>query len=557
LNSADLEEKPLLVNAGGDFSHLKTVSYKGRFLYSKYNPERTVLSVIARSALLPGTLVIICSPCLWHGFSELAAALPENCTLIALEAEPALLELAEQQRPEAARTVRLFHTGDSTGIDSFLRSMAETGMLRRAVALDFSAGVQFHPESYRTITGAAQEIIATFWTNRITLVRMGRLFAKNIFQNAGRLGKDLQLADIAHTISKPIIVCGAGESLDSAPLPADGSAYIIAVDVALAQLLARGIPVNAAVSLEGQAVIQKAYIGTAGPLGRGQGFTFFADIASRPSAARSLPGKTVWFASAYTSARWLERLQKQGLVREYCAPLGSVGLAAVYIALALRKDESVPVYVTGMDFSYTAGLTHAKETPAHKARLGTSGRLGPAENYAAAFSPGSLACTDKRGKAMVTSRILQSYAMHFAQQFAGTPALFDAGCSGLPLGLPYRALPAAQPGGTGKGQQEAADSIELQPNRDACCAAFYDEEKKALQVIQSLLSEGEQSQHRNPALSLTEQLRGLLEVREYLYLHFPDGYRLSLEAPFLKRVRAEIDFFLKQIEIGKQSTISQ
>ena len=44
-----------------------------------------------------------------------------------------------------------------------------------------------------------------------------------------------------------------------------------------------------------------------------------------------------------------------------------------------------------------------------------------------------------------------------------------------------------------------------------------------------------------------EEIKEILKEREYLYLHFPDGYSLSMETQFLKRIRAEIDFFLKDI----------
>ena len=48
-----------------------------------------------------------------------------------------------------------------------------------------------------------------------------------------------------------------------------------------------------------------------------------------------------------------------------------------------------------------------------------------------------------------------------------------------------------------------------------------------------------------------KQLFALLESMDYLYLHFPDGHKASLEISFLKRVRAEIDFFLKDITLGE------
>ena len=47
------------------------------------------------------------------------------------------------------------------------------------------------------------------------------------------------------------------------------------------------------------------------------------------------------------------------------------------------------------------------------------------------------------------------------------------------------------------------------------------------------------------------EIEKLLLSREYLYLHFPDGLKASLDLSFLKRVRAEIDFFIKDIAVGK------
>jgi len=40
----------------------------------------------------------------------------------------------------------------------------------------------------------------------------------------------------------------------------------------------------------------------------------------------------------------------------------------------------------------------------------------------------------------------------------------------------------------------------------------------------------------------------LLLEHDYLYMHFPDGYKKpQMNEGFLKRIRAEIDFFLKDI----------
>jgi hypothetical protein len=42
-----------------------------------------------------------------------------------------------------------------------------------------------------------------------------------------------------------------------------------------------------------------------------------------------------------------------------------------------------------------------------------------------------------------------------------------------------------------------------------------------------------------------EKIESLAKKREYLFLHFADGERFKSDLSFLKRVRIEIDFFLK------------
>ena len=70
-----VQEKPRLVNAGQGFSVLKTVEYKGRFLYSKYNPAKAIETYIDKMQVLSGTLIIACSPLLWYGIKKLKSLL--------------------------------------------------------------------------------------------------------------------------------------------------------------------------------------------------------------------------------------------------------------------------------------------------------------------------------------------------------------------------------------------------------------------------------------------------------------------------------------------------
>ena len=57
----NIPQKPCLVQTERGFS----VSYKDRFLYSKYAPSRAIEGAIQNLSLLPGTLILAFSPALW------------------------------------------------------------------------------------------------------------------------------------------------------------------------------------------------------------------------------------------------------------------------------------------------------------------------------------------------------------------------------------------------------------------------------------------------------------------------------------------------------------
>ncbi len=544
-------EKPLIQNCVGDFSDLKTVYYKKRFLYSKYNPVKSIEGVIRQKApVLSGTIVLIFSPCLWYGFDSLIKILPESSSVIAVEADDRLYELALKNMPaeQLDCSLKLFSKDSLSELDRTLRNLAASGKYKRILQLDFSAGTLLDSPFYSMVANAAQEIIAAFWMNRITLVRMGRLFSKNLFSNLRFLGTGSQLYQYEKSMSLPVLVCGAGESLDKTIIPEKGI-FIIAVDAAVSSLLARGVCPDAVVSLESQSVIQKAYIGAESSFAKKIPF-LFADIASRPSVPRSVTNKTIWFASRYAECSFLDSLQSDGVVHDFMQPLGSVGLAAVAIALRIRKSADVPVFVTGLDFSYSAGRTHAKHAPAMIQRWSQCDVLHPAENYDSAFSPPAFYVEGKNKMQVITIKSMQNYAESFKAVFSKEKNLFDIGLQGVSLNLPlasqddlFRAASlAAGPADLGMPCNSNNGKHALMIEE------FYARESSSLKILRDLLTYGEQSIYRDGALSLSLQIENLLRNREYLYLHFPDGYRLSMETNFLKRVRAEIDFFLKYID---------
>lgn len=535
-------EKPRLVNAGQGFSHLNTVEYKGRYLYSKYNPVRAIEALIDSFEILPGTLVVIFSPLLWYGFEKLAAKLTDNCSVIAIESDDQLESIARDSSiPFSHKNFEgLFNIKNTAEIEGRIKNLVSTGVIKRSLRIDFSAGVQFSKELYDYTAMAIQDAISVFWKNRLTLVKMGRLFSKNLFKNLQKMKDALLLDDMKETISKPLIVLGAGEGIDTIDWESIETKdfFIICVDASLQPLLDRHIVPDAIVGMESQYAIQKVYTGVSKALEISDTL-FFADLSSRHEIVDLLGKKTVFFASKYSDGTFFNRLKEKGIVDDYMMPMGSVGLAAVYIACSLRKDENIPVYVSGLDFSYSIGSTHAKNTSAHKGRLIQCKRTIPVENYDAAYGPSSEYAVDKHGNRIITLKNMLSYAQQFRMFFSKTKNLFDASETGLDLGVQRKKI------GEEKNLISESPFIYNATNRLSSSALeFIAEERNSLEQIKDLLSQGEESSFYD-GTGLEMQLKKLLECREYLYLHFPDGYRLSMDTSFLKRVRAEVDFFLK------------
>lgn len=531
-----VQEKPRLVSAGQGFSFFKTVKYKDRFLYSKYNPAKSIETYIDKMQVLSGTLIIACSPLLWYGIEKLKSLLPENCEIIALENDENLFELAMQNDSAG---IPLFKLNEGEKIDSYVRSICKGGSIKRALKIDFSAGVNFSKEKFDFTVNAISEIIATFWKNRITLVKFGRLFSKNFLRNIARLEYTKTLEDVAKTVSKPLLVLGAGEGLDTLSYSSfsPNDFFIITVDAALSPLLARNITPDAVVTMESQIAIEKTFLGA-----KNKNILLFADLCARPEATKILGGNIIWFATKYADGTFFDNLKKENVIKNFIEPMGSVGLAATYIALKLRSNSSVPVFVAGLDFSYSIGTTHAKGTMALKQRFINSSRLLPIENYDASFSMAAQTVISKNGKKICSTKILLQYAQQFKLMFKNEKNLFDCSSTGINLGIPQSRLFSIE----GNLQKEKCESHKK-------VFSFCEKEKRKLEELRSLLSDGEKSPFRNnlpEKLSLSKQIKKIAEEREYLFLHFPDGYRFKMEQSFLKRIRAETDFFIKQLEIA-------
>lgn len=305
--SETADEKPCLVQTGRGFS----VKYKGIFLYSKYDPRKHILQTVQSVRILPGTLVLAVSPCLGYGLEELMERLPENAAIFIIERDKELLRLSREHCRElicaAGKKSFLFLPDELTSLPEVLngRRSAFRGKFRRVLRIDFSAGAQLNAPFYTRFYSAMQESVAQFWKNRLTLIQFGRRYSRNFFRNICAKRNAGRIENLFGTVTKPILVCGAGESVE-AILSEDNDFlrrfYIIAADASLCAFRAKKKHVDAVVCEESQTAIAKAFIGC-----RQYAENALISLSSCPETAVTAGRKAFYYTTLFDDRHFIAR----------------------------------------------------------------------------------------------------------------------------------------------------------------------------------------------------------------------------------------------------------
>ena len=87
-------------------------------------------------------------------------------------------------------------------------------------------------------------------------------------------------------------------------------------------------------------------------------------------------------------------------------PFGSVGLTTVHYALQFRISADIPVYVYGLDFSYSAGRTHTQQAMAHTLRLCATNKIIPVSNYSSAWNKNTTPVQSKDNRTFIIRFII-------------------------------------------------------------------------------------------------------------------------------------------------------
>lgn len=555
LNEDSKTDTPCLIECGQGVS----VLYKDRYLYSKYAPSKAINNLIENLTISDNSIVLIFSPALWLGIEKLIEKLPQTSKIVAIEFDNNLYNFSTENLPQKYKNKFPFFS-ESTKNDFLLE--LQKGHYKKVIPIEFSAGTIFNKEKYNNFFSITQSIVDQNLKNKLTLIKFGRLYSKNIFKNLRLIPNSIPFKNLFNKITKPILVLGAGESLNQTIEKIKGkekSFFILSVDAALNSILANNIQPDAIVAVESQIAIEKAYIGKS----INSKIPIFCDLVGRPHIPEIINGPISFFISKYASMKFLDTLSSKNILPPTIKPLGSVGLVAMDIALKLRKNDSIKIFFSGLDFSYSVGISHAKNTMAHNNQLISTTKLKSIYNIDAAFSQGTSFVNSKDNSKMITTIALKNYSLLFTDSFKDEKNIFDIGLKGIDLGFKKVFLSEEFFLEAKENQNDRNNFSELlfsnkpeQKNKVLLKEIIYEflsKELNQLFVLKDILSNGEKSSYRDNNISLLEQIQNIIQEREYLFIHFPDAYGKTNIQSFLNRIKIETDFFIKEISIAKKS----
>ncbi len=538
------DQGPCVVETAG----ARNIRYRGRLLYSERGPALIPRKAALACELGPARLYLVFSPGLWYGVPELLARIEQGSAILCVEADPRLAALSRTAAPPELLADGRIAFVESADPEKLRVIACGLGAFRRVIPLRLSGGEVFHAEAYRRAAALLQAEFAADWRNRASFLALGRLWARNSFKNLAAMGELKPLPLVA--FPRPALVAGAGPSLEAALpfiLRERDRLYLVAVDTALPSLLAAQIEPDLVVCLEAQTHNLADFI----PAG-GRALPLLADLSSHPATFRALSGPRHLSMVRIARGGFARRLGELALPALAVPPLGSVGVHALHIA---RRLSPAYVLVTGLDFAYELGKTHARSAPALGAEERRMNRLYRANGQiAAAFKEGARPAPEAehmppsaaQGRAR-TDPVLASYAALLAEECAAPgPLVLDLRGRGLSIGARSTSFAeAAAALAAFDAERHRSDRItaeareggrEAGPQAAERAAGFIAEERGRLENIHAAMK-GRGSLSR-------EGFSSLVLDSDYLLWPFPDAERFRLlPQDLLNRLLVEVEYW--------------
>jgi len=415
-----------------------TVRTEERYLYSKYNPAGNPVRAALAAPIRHRCIYIVPSPLLGYGLPELSRRIPEDSIILTIEQSQELLALCTAQFLKNTSTVnqdtRIINVrlSDKASLHSLLYSQGPW-RFRRVQRVDLSGGAALKPGLYDELTAFLMEDLMSYWRNRHALDRLGREWIRHILANISEMSRgEIVFKDVPDfRITKIPLVAGAGpsleESMDFIRRNREGL-WVLAVDTALPALSDGGITADAAVVLDTQAWNYLDFHDTGGC-----GMPVFADITAYPPCLSHTGGPCYFFSSDFAELDFLKRLDVAGFRDFSMPPLGSVGLAALEIA---GRISGSAILITGLDFAYSPGKSHARSSSFHRWQISSQNRLNPHPGWQASIKRPRVKGRNAFGDVLNSDAVLQGYAALLKDRYSSDDRFHVLEPGGLDLGIP-------------------------------------------------------------------------------------------------------------------------
>ena len=502
-----------------------TLRAENRYLYSRYNPSSRSRRAAGMAPRLNKCIYFVPSPLLGYGIRELADRIPDDSIILALEESQEIMalcsgifleNLGDYAEDNRIVSVRL---SDKPSLHKLLYTIGPW-RFRRVHRVDLNSGAELNPDFYNEAASFLMEDLMSYWRNRHALGRLGREWIRHIFANLSEIARgetDFRSLGILQ-IDKIPLVAAAGPSLE---ISLDfikkyrNKLWIMAVDTALPAFLSAGIQPDTVVVLDTQPWNYLDFHNSGS-----SGIPLIADLTAYPGCLSHTGGPCYLYSSDFAESEFLERLKDEGFRDFSIPPLGSVGLAAVEIAGRVSNSD---VFLTGLDFAYSPGKSHARGTSFHRWQLSCSHRLEPHPGWNSSMKKPRRKGLDASGRSVETDEILLGYAALLKDRYSHLDRFHVLEPGGLDIGLPLISMEDA-----GKIIEEREkdrrtvlrkpelNKILTNPVNTDKASAFLKEELARLDLVISAWEE--YAAGEGTADELVERLTGMDEV----FLDFPD-----------------------------------
>jgi len=369
---------------------------KTALLHSRYNPQAEADRYINALSLDEKIrFCILIEPGLGYMIAPLREKIP-GAKIIALHAK-ALPNVPPGLHAPDSR----WHPGTGMTVQDFLEKEIPDSAAAEIRILEWRPALAVYGNAYRTLIEESAEFIKRSDANVRTLAVFGKRWFRNFFRNVGIIRNVVLPAPL----SLPLIVTGAGPSLEEAiPLIQEsrrqGAVFVLAVSSSAAALKAAGVKPDMLISTDGGMWALFHLFDSLRPQGAPLAAAMTAALPSQCSGQSVLPicDGTLW-----------QTVVLKALEIPFVAlpQRGTVSASALDLAFALTSGE---IFICGLDLANSGIRSHARPYALDRFLEEKAGRLNPL--YSQAF---------KRSGLLKAGGSYGIYASWFEKQLASYP----------------------------------------------------------------------------------------------------------------------------------------